>query len=255
MKAVNSRGIPDSCVHPISDPESPTSMRILCGFTLLAAAVSAALPTAAQGQSVPSPYRYIERGQEASLFTGWFSADRGRFGFGPGEAALFGGRYGVELTGPLALEGVLSFLPTTRDVVHPGRVEGDRVVGEADVKLVIFDARLRFTLTGRRTWHGISPHVLLGGGIAMDVEGDQREDLFIEEPDRFDFGTRFTGVFGAGARYFLAERWVVRSDAYVTLYQLGVPPGYSDPDRSFENVAEKEWVNAGALTVGVSWLF
>lgn len=220
---------------------------------VLAAGVPAAAPLAAQ--SIPSPYRFIEERQEIGVFGGLFHGDAGRYGFGPGPGPLSGLRYGLELSGPLGLEGLVSFAPTTRDVINPGREEGDRKVEEAEVALVFFEARLRFALTGRRTWHGFQPFAFVGAGLGFDAAGDQAEDLVLPEDDRFDFGTRFQGTGGAGVRFLLGRRWVLRADAALLLYELETPQGFFDEDRDLGAVPEKEWVNTTTVSLGFAFRF
>lgn len=226
--------------------------RIRSGVLLAAVALGTAVPASAQ--SIPSPYRYVEKGQEAGPFVGYLSPDRGRFGFGPGASMILGARYGVEITGPVALEGVVTSLRTTRDVVNPARQEGERVVGEADVALVFLEARLRFALTGRRSWHGLQPYVMAGGGLAFDVEGVQRDDVLeLEERDRFEFGTKFTGSFGGGARWILTDRLTLRSELLMNLYKLDTPDGFQDPERGFEAVPDSEWTSARGISLALTW--
>lgn len=213
--------------------------------------LSTAIPAAAQ--SIPSPYRYIEEGQEAGLFVGRLASERGLFGYGPAPGLSLGLRYSVEVSGPLALEGIFTSLPTTRDVVSPGRAEGDRKIGEANVALAAFEARLRFALTGRRTWNGVQPFLVLGGGLAFDAEGAQQADLELQEQDRFDFGTRFTGTIGGGLRYILANRFVIRGDATMSIWKLDVPEGFRDAELGFENSPESEWANSPGLTLGIAY--
>lgn len=208
-----------------------------------------------RAQQIPSPYVYLEKGQEAGAFVGHVAADAGRFGFGPQSGLAMGGRYGIEVSGPFGLEGAAVYFPTTRDVINPRRAEGDRKVDEAELSIVVIDARLRFGLTGRRTWHGINPFLIAGGGIAFDIAGDQAEDQKIEPTDRFDFGTAFLGVLGGGVRVALGERFFLRGDAHLTLWQLDTPEGFEDPDLEFEAVPKSEWVNNTVLAVGLSYRF
>ena len=72
---------------------------------------------AASAQTIPSPFTFIERKQEAGLATGYTSAETGRFGLGPSGGLLLGGRYAVELSGPLSLEGHVGVISGTRDIV------------------------------------------------------------------------------------------------------------------------------------------
>ena len=97
---------------------------------------------------------------------GHMSATTGRFGYGPSGGTLLGGRWAIGLSGPLSFEGVVGLVNGTRDVINPGRAEGDRVVGAGDVLLTTIDGRLRFSLTGERAWHGLSPVLALMAGTA-----------------------------------------------------------------------------------------
>lgn len=213
------------------------------------------LPVSAVGQSIPSPYRPIENGQEAGVFLGTFSASTGQFDLGPKSGLLLGARYAVEVGGPVFIEGMTSLLPTTRDIIDPRRAEGDRSIGEADVNLFAIDVRLGFSLTGRRTWNGISPYLLLGGGIAFD--GAKRADLeeALLPEDRFEFGTSFTTALGGGVRYVVSERLMLRSDFTLNLWKLSTPTGFDDPAKGLESVPEDEWVGGLGLTLGASWRF
>jgi hypothetical protein len=221
---------------------------------LLACALVVAGPAAAQ--SIPSPYRFIEKGQEGGVFAGYFATNTGKFGFGPKSAIATGVRYGLELSGPIGLEGVATFVPTERDVVNPARAEGDRVVGDpAEAALLFVEARLRFALTGRRTWHGVQPYVFAGVGMGLDVRGNQQEDERILDEDRFDFGTKFVGSTGGGVRLILGDRLVARVDAALQLYQLKTPGGYQEPDRNLGTVPDSEWITGKSITLGLAYLF
>ena len=176
-----------------------------------------------QGQSIPSNYRYIEDRQEASLFGGLFDTGVGRFELGPKSGFAVGARYGLGLSGPFGLEGVATLIPTKRDVINPGRDEGDRAVEEAETTLLMIEARLRFALTGRRTWRGIQPFVF--------------------------------GSTGAGARILITDRFTLRVDGSVVFYQLDTPGGFLDPQRSLGNVPENEWVTGRTLTLGLAYRF
>lgn len=228
--------------------------RTLTGPVLLLGLV-VLLPAEAYSQTVPSPLRRIESAQEGGLFAGTVTASRGRFGFGPGSGFVAGGRYAIELSGPLSLEGVLSTLSMTRDVIDPELGEGARVAGEADALLVASELRFKFSLTGRRTWRGISPHVLLGGGFIFDAAGEQVTDSRILEQDRFDFGNKFGGTAGGGLRWLVGDNLTLRGDAIVNLFQLETPSGFAEVDRGFENVEEAQWTNLLQITFGAALRF
>ena len=224
--------------------------------TLTAVVAALLLPAAGLSQEIPSPYRHIERGQEGGAIVGYMDADPGRFGFGPKGAAFWGAWYGVNVSGPISLEGVATFMPTERVVVNPRRVEGDRALPDpAEVNLVNLNARLRFNLTGRRTWNRLQPYAAVGAGIIFDAQGRQAEDQRLEEDERFDLGTQFAGVFGGGFRALITDRIAVRGEAAISLYQVDVPDGWRDPDLGLGDSPESEWVSAPTFTLGASLLF
>ena len=211
-------------------------------------------PTLA-AQTVASPYRYLEEGQAVGIFVGYHDPGRARFGFGPGGGPSFGARYAVEATGPLAVEGVATFVSSSRRVIDPTLAESDWVLGEVPAELFFLDLRLRMSLTGRRTWHGLAPHILVGGGLGVSVQGLQPLDGELEPGDRFLFGNKFTPMAGAGVRYHVRERWSVRVDGTLTLYRIDTPEGFRDPVRGFEGVEEREWISNPGLSLGLSYHF
>ena len=210
-----------------------------------------ALPQAAQAQSIPSPYRFVERKQETGPFLGYMSVDRGRFGYGPGSGPFVGARWGFDLSGPISIEGVAGILTGTRDVMNPGRDEGERKVGEADLRLATVDARLKFSFVGDRMWHGLSPFFVAGGGIAFDLAGSAPAEGDLEPGDVFEFGTSFVATMGVGTRWFATDRVALRTDALFSLWEIPTPPGFADPTRGFESVDENEWVRGLQITVSV----
>ena len=217
------------------------------GFTV--AALLALTPGIARSQSVPSPFRYVETRQEVGFFVGSASMAKGRFGFGPAGGTEFGARWGIDLSGPLGFETVVGLTSGTRDVMNPAQVVGDRRIGEADVLIGTADGRLRFTLTGDRTWHGMAPFILAGGGLAFDLSDATPLDEELLADDKFDFGTSFFGTMGGGVRVFLTDRLALRGDAVFSLWKLDTPPGFSDPTRGFTDVEQSEWVSGRHLTL------
>lgn len=214
-------------------------------------AVSLLIPLSAAAQSVPSPFEYLDRRQEIGPFSGYMSAGTGRFDYGPSGGTPLGVRYAIELTGPLALDGMVGVVDGTRNVVDPGRVEGDRVIGEADAFVTIIDAGFRFTFTGRRSWHDLAPFLSAGGGVAFDVAGSSELDDILLPEDVFDFGTSFFGTVGLGTRWFVTDRIAVRADAIFSLWKIGTPPGFSDVERGFEGVEDSEWIDGQTFTVAL----
>lgn len=219
--------------------------------TALAAAVGS--PVASSAQEIPSPYAFIEKRNELGVYVGLVAAEKGRFDLGPDGGTSFGARYGLELSGPLSLEGHVGFVSGTRAIVNPARLEGDQVIGETDVLLTQIDGRLRFSFVGARTWHSLSPFVAFGGGVVFDVADEPAEEEALDPADVFDFGVSFYGTASAGTRWFLSDSFALRLDGTFSLWQIDTPPGFSDPDRGLENVEESEWMSG--LEVAVSLLY
>lgn len=225
---------------------------------ILAVAWAALAPRAGEAQEIPSPYRYIETNQEAGGFVGVLDPGTGRFELGPDAGTVLGLRYGIEVTGPFSLEGVARTLSSTRDVRDPTKPQDERKVAEADVLLTALEGRAKFSLTGRRTWNGLSPFVLAGGGVVWDMEGTSESDEAVLPRDRFEFGTSFLGFLGLGARWLPTRHLQIRADGGLNLWQLDTPDGYRDPDRGlgFESAPpESQWVSGleGTLGIAIRW--
>jgi hypothetical protein len=207
------------------------------------------------GQSIPSPYRFIETSQEAGLFFGTLAASDGEFGLGPKGGPVVGARYGLDISGPFGLEGAFSYTPSTRDVIDPRRAVADRVRGEADDSILLAEARLRFSLTGRRTWNSLAPFLFAGAGGAFDAASEPEADQQLREEDRFDFGFAFLGVLGGGTRWMLSERFLMRAEAQLSLWQIPTPDGYQDEILELGAVPTGEWANNGMFTLGIAYRF
>ena len=223
--------------------------------TILSLLAGATLASPALGQTIPSPYRFVDTRQEAGLFVGTVQMGTGLFGFGPQSGLSVGARYGLDVSGPFGLEGSVSYLSTERDLIDPRRAEGDRIRGQADVSMLLMEARLRFSLTGRRTWNHLAPFVFAGAGGAIDLAGTPLEDELLREADRFDLGFSLLGLLGGGVRVMIGESLLLRGDAQLTLSQLDTPDGFQDTALGLEAVPVLEWVNSGAFTLGLAYRF
>ena len=218
------------------------------GLTFVIVAL-AGLSSPASAQNIPSPYRHIEANKEVGPLVGYVSSSTGRFGYGPSGGLLVGARWGIELSGPISFETTAGVIPGSRDVIDPRRELGDQKIDEADVLMTTIDARLKFSFTGQRTWNGISPFLVFGGGLAFDLASDDPADEALEPQDRFEFGTSFYGTAGGGARWWLSDRLTLRGDAAFQLWQIDTPPGFALPARGFIAVEESEWVSGFRLSV------
>lgn len=241
-------------INSTAGEERSPSMRIFLRALVLGYLIFPLLiKSEGAAQTVPSVYQFLERAQEAGPIASQVTFSTGRFGYGPKGGILFGGRYGVHVSGPVSLEGVVGVIRGERDIVSPGRDEGDRVIGSADVQMVKFDAGLRFSLTGHRAWHGLSPSLIFGGGITFDMAEQNPVEETLDAADRFELGRSFVGSLGLSTHWYLSDRIALRGDGLFSLSRLGTPPGFSDSARGFVGVEKAEWVQG--LSFSVTTLF
>lgn len=229
--------------------------KTVVGFLSLIAIAQLAGPVDGFSQTIPSSYRFVETAQEAGVGIGVLNPDAGRFDYGPGSGQVTAAQYTIRVGGPFSLQGVVNYLPTTRDVIDPRRDEGDRQIGEADATVMTTDLRLHFTLTGDRTWRRLAPYVVAGGGAAFDFSSLQTVENQLEGDDRFEFGPSFLGVLGTGIGWYLSDRIVARGEAIATYWKLNTPRGYLRTDRELGDPPEGEWVSGVAFTVGAAYRF
>jgi hypothetical protein len=218
----------------------------------LAVALAAAFAAEAAGQSIPSPYRFIETSQRAGVTGGYVFASEGALGLGPQSAPYMGGRYSIRISGPFTVEGEIGFMPTTRMVWDT--VPGDttrEVIGEADMSIALASGALRFNITGPRTWRGLQPFLILGGGVAIDLAGEAQDEATLPDPVRFDFGTSFAGHIGGGIEWLLSPGWSLRVDARNSLWKLETPEAFLTTDREFL-IPTDEWAQNFVLSAGLA---
>jgi len=222
-------------------------------WALATVAAVALFATPALGQQIRSPYRHLERTQAGGLLAGYVATDRGSLELGPGSGPIFGGRYGIRLTGPFTVEGEVGFMPTSRNVVDLVSDDGGETqipvrLREADLTLLQLTAALRFNLTGPRTYRNLQPFLLAGGGAAFAVSDSDKDATDLHPDVRFDFGTSFAGLLGGGIEWFPVRRLALRLDGRLLFWELDNP-------RSFVltgDVSSDEWVQNFYLSVGAA---
>ena len=218
--------------------------------------LSALSAGAAEAQRIDSPYRFLDHSQFAGLYAGHTWLSRGPLDMGPESAVTVGGRWAYRISGPFSIAADAGYTPTTRTVRDTTFVTADssyRAVGEADVKLLTVMGSIRVSLMGPRTWNGLHPFVIIGGGVAVDLAGSSELEDDLQSEARFDFGTSFAGQAGAGIEWFPTERVSIRADARNLLWKLKVPEAFLLAESARERrVAGSEWEQNFSLTAGVS---
>jgi len=213
-------------------------------------------PTEAGAQTITSPYEFIEGRHEAGIFFSHVPGNRGTMELGPGDGIMMGARYSLDLSGPFALEFGGFLLPSDRRVRAPSET-GQEILelGIADALVAGIDGRVRFTLTGPRTWNRLAPFVVAGGGAVGNVSSRIEEEEELPTEARFTFGPSFMGVLGVGTRYFLTDQLVLRLDATAHFWKLGTPQAFLNLPEEAGPVVQQEWPAVGAFGVGLSWRF
>jgi hypothetical protein len=214
---------------------------------LLAAHVPAAV-----AQGIDSPYRFLTTRQAGSVFAGYLSTSKGALDLGPESGPFFGARYGINISGPFALEAELGYYSRTRMVWDT--VPGDttrRTVGDADFSVIVATGALRFNLTGARTYHGLLPYVLFGAGASIDISPQSSPDRDLPSDVRFDLGTGFAGALGGGLEWMPAEHFGLRLDGRALLWKLKTPRAFLLKGGQSRVLPPDEWAQNFAFTAGL----
>jgi hypothetical protein len=213
-----------------------------------------------QAQSIDSPYRFIDGRHDAIVYLADVPGNRGTMQIGPGGGTLFGARYGIELSGPFALEFGGFLLPTDRRVRTTRATEDQGTiieeVGVADITVGALETRLRFTLTGPRTWYRLAPYLSAGGGMAQGFTSRIEEELEFSSEARSDFGLTFLGTVGAGTRFFLTDQLSLRADVTIHYWKQGTPETFRNVNQEVTGpIVDQEWPAVRGYSVGLSWRF
>lgn len=232
----------------------------------LAILVSLALPRPAEAQSITSPYEFVDRKKDLGFFVGYIFTDRGAAELGPKAGPLMGAAFSVRVSDPIAVSFIGAFFPAERDVVDPKAEDASqRVVGTADLDLLLLTGRLNLQLTGSRTWHNITPYIYGGLGIAIETGGApvclpgatiHPECQLLLPRERFEFGTSFVGQFGIGAFWLPGKRFGLRFTADDSIWKLDTPVGFYDETSTvFPVPSASDWTNNFQLTAGLFFWF
>ncbi|MGH7469435.1 MAG: hypothetical protein ACRENP_15905 [Longimicrobiales bacterium] len=207
------------------------------------------------GQSIPSPYRFIDEKQTVGAFASYILTARGTVGLGPEDGAAAGVRYSIRLSGPFNVEAETFYFPSTRPVRDTTLAGDEREqVGTADLTLLGGIASLRFNLTGPRTWHKLQPFVAFGVGAVLDLSGTSVEDERVPADVRFDFGTSFAAHVGGGIEWFPGNRLSLRLDARNQLWKTNTPFPFLVGEAGVQT-PEDEWIQNGVISLGFAVRF
>ncbi len=223
-------------------------------LVVLTAATLALCSAPLAAQRIHSPYRYIEPKQYVTIFGGQLRTQTGVVGVGPKSGNIFGAQFGYRVSGPLVIEATIGYAPLQRTVRDTTRQAGDTTtfhpVGTANQGVLLAVANVRFDITGPRTWHGLQPYLVLGGGGAFGTTG--QNGPAVPQDVRFSFGTSFAAQAGAGIEWYATRRLGLRLDARGTLWKLHTPSAFILRET---NLPQSEWTQNVSLVGGLALHF
>ncbi len=166
-----------------------------------------------------SPYEDLKLGQNISLSAGWLAARRDPANVAPKASAFGSLRYDIAIGGPAAFYVRYAIAPSERRLLLPTNPLATRVYARPKVTTHVADIGLDVALTGKKTWHSLSPS--LTGGVGMV------SDFASADTGAYKFGSKFAFTYGFAMRYFLPSGMALRVDVTNFTWQ------YQYPDRYF----------------------
>lgn len=223
-------------------------MRLVPALLLLALVST---PAGAQVGYPPdkSPYRDIPKKMSLTALGGYIGGDGGYFGLGPHDGPVYGGRFGISVSGPLELAFAVEYADLEGSLVYRG-LDGRLAIGpEVPSPVWMFEGTVQYTITGAKTWNGLAPFIGGGVGYAWRTSSTVGSDAF-------DFGGRFYLVPFAGARYYVNPRSFIRAEIRGAFWKLAYPPSYyEDINGILESFAINNYLSNVWYQVGVGYSF
>jgi hypothetical protein len=240
-------------------PMNRLSRTLLPALALLALAAGAA-----QAQTVPSPFRYIDKKSSVEVTGGYLFTDPElavndsiTAEFGPRSAPMITARYNRRFGGPISGNVALSFVPSERRVISAAEGQDSSFVGVIDTgetvsaPIAMLEAGVRFHLTGDRTWRGLAPYLMGTGGVAAEIGGAEGGEKDLPDDERFDFGPAFAVGAGTGIDWFPTPRFSLRTELSYRIWRLAVPEGFA----ANRNADINEWNGNAGVSVGAAFHF
>lgn len=184
-----------------------------------------------------SPYRDIRYGMSMTFFYADFGGSGGQYGVGPHNGSGGGVRFDLRISHPLQAGLSITYLDLKRTVLSLNDT-GGTVSRNGTQGIVNLEGNLHFTLTGRKTWHGLAPYI--GGAVGLALaSGASAKDAI-----GYNFGTRVSLAPVVGLRVHLGPRLFARGEFRQTFWKLS----YTVPNTS-------EWTGGRQLTAGLGFGF
>lgn len=221
------------------------------------------LPSAAAAQvghpPGSSPYRDIPPGHTVYFTYGHLGGSGGKFGIGPHDGSLYGGRYDIRVSSLFGIGFAGAHGTMQRKIANPFIRVADRFSGPVDQSLTLVEADLLFNVGGQKTWHRLAP--LIGVGVGVAMAGDTPADT-----SGYNFGNKFYVSPQLGLRAFITKHLQLRGELRGAWWKLKYPlsfqqepvldPGtLSDPHALIPDEKTTEWSGNLWLQVGIGYTF
>lgn len=214
--------------------------------------------------SIDTPYRWLDGSFRIAPYAAKLQTGRGDLELGPASTQLYGARTRLRLTGPLSLEGNLGYASSERSVIDPRLSSGPAAVDTVPFRWAVAEGVIQLALTGQRTWHGIQPYLLIGGGmvLAVDEPGSPALSDSADAAFRFEMNAAPTAVAGAGTEWRVSEALGVGLEVRDHLWRLKTPDGFFR-EEVLNNIdeadapapEETQWTNNLEFGVGLWFYF
>jgi len=203
-----------------------------------------------------SPYRDLQSRRVLSLTGGVLSGSAGKVGVGPSDGTYVGARFDMHLGGPAGVTFSAGVANLERVLIDPRLGPENRTLDTATQKVVLLDGGFDLLLPGEKTWHGLTPYVGVGLGMAFGAK------VNADSLSGYSFSTHFTAGPRIGVWLHPSSRFTLRIEGRVLLWRLKYPEGFfSEPE--FEpteppvldaNVTkDTEWVQHLGLTISLGY--
>lgn len=218
---------------------------------LLLFVLAAATPAFAQVGHPPdqSPYRDIPKKLSLTALGGYIGGSGGTLGLGPHDGPVYGGRFGIAVSGPLELSLSVEHADLQGRLVYRGLDGKLALGGNIPSPVWMFETDVQYTITGAKTWHHLAPYI--GGGI-----GYAWRTSSTVSGDAFDFGGRFYWAPYAGTRIYVNSRSFLRAEIRGAFWRLAYPPPYyEDINGILQSYAINNYLSNVWYQFGVGYSF
>jgi hypothetical protein len=182
-------------------------------------------------ETIDSPYRWRERGMRLGLSNAYHAGNRGNLDFGQGPAYAIGAKFRARVSSPLSFDLGLTYGFADRWVVDPRIETGPAVVDTVAAGWLRADIGAQIGFAGARTWNGIHPYALIGGGWVFGIN-EGASEVFADpllEPFRYNIATAPQIFVGLGGEIFPSERFGIGLEVRDHFIRQNAPDGFLLP--------------------------